>query len=313
MPKTLITVLILILSIAWAKDLKLSGDTYFNYALANLENNSFGISRAYFTFENKVSESVSYKFQTDVGAGGATDYSLFLKNAKLDWRTALGKFSFGLQGMNMFKIQEHNWGYRFIEKSAMDKHKYSSSADMGIGWKKSFGAVTSGLMITNGTGYKKHEDDQYKKLSLNLLYGSAKLKKGFNTGVAFSYEQKDYELMGSDTTEETGNITVVAGFAAWSGGPLKVGAEVAVLTRSFQIISSRNLISNYINYKFGEKLSAYGRLDINSAETTFDKYIILGASYQPEKALYIAPNLRVDIPDGEDPEITYAVNLRFKI
>ena len=42
----------------------------------------------------------------------------------------------GLIGMNTHSIQEKNWGNRFIEKSAMDKNEYSTSADLGIGFSR---------------------------------------------------------------------------------------------------------------------------------------------------------------------------------
>ncbi len=37
---------------------------------------------------------------------------VFLKNACVDWMTDYGKFTFGMQGMNMFNVQENTSGYR---------------------------------------------------------------------------------------------------------------------------------------------------------------------------------------------------------
>ena len=37
-----------------------------------------------------------------------------LRNAKADWNIAKWKVVIGLQGMNMFKIQEMNWGKRYL-------------------------------------------------------------------------------------------------------------------------------------------------------------------------------------------------------
>jgi hypothetical protein len=295
-----------------AGDAKLSGDTHFYYGFEDADNNSFHVSRAYLTFEKKVSDALSYKFQTDVGSGGATDFTVYLKNAKLDWKTDFGKFSFGLQGMNMFKVQEDNWGYRFIEKSAMDKAKYSSSADMGIGFSKKLAGLSTGLMITNGSGYKKAETDGYKKLSANVLYGEAKLKKGINAGVAFSYEPKDYTLS-DGSGDETGSKTVIGGFGAWAQGAIKVGAETAVLTKSMEASTSTNLISAYGNYAISKKLDAFGRFDLYSSDAAADSYAIIGVNYVPEKGLHIAPTVLVDMPDGGDTSMTYRINFRFKI
>jgi hypothetical protein len=295
-----------------AGEAKLSGDTHFYYEFEDADNNSFHVSRAYFTFENKLNDALSYKFQTDVGSGGATDFTVYLKNAKLDWKTGFGKFSFGLQGMNMFKVQEDNWGYRFIEKSAMDKAKYSSSADMGIGFSKKLAGLSTGLMITNGSGYKKAETDGYKKLSANLLYGPSKLKNGFNAGVAFSYEPSDYTLR-DGSGDDTGNTVVIAGFGGWAQGALKLGAETAVLSKSMEESTSTNLVSAYGNFAISAKLDAFGRFDLYSSDASTDSYAIMGVNYVPEKGLHIAPTVFVDMPDGGDTSMTYRVVFRFKI
>ena len=49
---------------------------------------------------------------------------------------SIGNVSMGLIGLNTHAVQEKNWGNRFIEKSAMDKNKYSISADLGIGFSR---------------------------------------------------------------------------------------------------------------------------------------------------------------------------------
>lgn len=299
-------------------DLKVSGDTFFHFAFEELDKNEFQLNRAYFTFQNKVSDNISYKFQTDIGAGGATDYSVYLKNAKFDWKTDLGKFTFGLQGMNMFKVQENTWGYRFIEKSPMDKNKFSSSADLGIGWDRSFGDLSTSMLITNGTGYKKVEDDQYKKVSTRLLYGKSKLKQGFNAGVVFSYEPEDYSTIeGADTSISKGNTTVIGGFGGVAFSQLKLGVEYAVHTLSTSTSTAQSIFSIYGDYKILEDLSGFGRLDVlnsdSDAQNDGSKTVILGANYMPEKALSIAPNVIMTIPQEGDSETTYRVSFRFKI
>ena len=62
-----------------------------------------------------------------------SQYVLYLKKAKMDWKTSLGKFVFGMQGRNVFGVQGQSGGYGEVEKSPLDLHKFSSSADMGTG------------------------------------------------------------------------------------------------------------------------------------------------------------------------------------
>ena len=158
-----------------------SGVTYFNYTYdltQDAENDAgFGLKRVYFTYEQKLSENLSYKFQTDIGqieifdelieeAGEITintkntQFVAYLKNAKVDWNLgggSLGKLTFGMQGMNIFNVTEKTWGFRFIEKSPMDLNKFSSSADMGIGYSGKFNNLNYSFMYTNGCGYKKSD------------------------------------------------------------------------------------------------------------------------------------------------------------
>ena len=50
---------------------KFSGVTYFDYTYDLTEdaanNAGFGLNRVYFTYQQELSEGISYKFQTDVG------------------------------------------------------------------------------------------------------------------------------------------------------------------------------------------------------------------------------------------------------
>ncbi len=299
----------------YGADTKINGDVHFHYTYEDVDNNSFNMSRAYFTFAKQVNENVSYKFQTDIGSGGPTDYSVYIKNANLSWKSGAGKFVFGIQGMNMFKVQENTWGYRFIEKSAMDKVKYSSSADMGIGWEKSWGAITPSVMITNGVGYKKVEDDGYKKLSVRLLYGPAKLKNGFNAGVVLSSESEDYtDGMGST---QKGGTTVAGGFAAMVTGPIRLGGEYTMMTQDLGSELSANLMSFYGNYKLNESISAFGRIDLVEPDADTDddgyNYLIFGADYHPGKVFHMAPNVKIKSPQSGDAESIYQVSFRFKI
>ena len=118
-----------------------SGVTYFDYTYdfenADTNDAGFGLKRVYFTYEKALSKDISYTFQTDVDYK-SSPLNVYLKNAKVDWKCGIGKLTLGLQGMNIFNVTEKTWGFRFLEKSAMDKYGFSSSADMGIGYSGKF-------------------------------------------------------------------------------------------------------------------------------------------------------------------------------
>ena len=171
----------------------ISGVSYFNYATGDAdagEAHGFSIERAYLTYENDVSDKVSFKFQTDVkNSGDGNGWSLYLKNAKLDYVCKEDMvFTLGLQDMNMFSTQQKTWGNRFLAKSSMDGNGWSSAADLGMGVSKSLGDISASILYTNGEGYWNQSSDNNEKISLQAMYGEGDLiaNEGFNVGGVFS-------------------------------------------------------------------------------------------------------------------------------
>ena len=130
-------ILFTILTIGISQDGKFSGLVFYNYTYDLTEeaanDEGFAFNRVYLTYTQELSKGISYKFQTDINSS-ASPKEVYLKNAKVDWESRIGKFTIGLQGMNVFNIAEKNWGFRFLDKSPMDMYGFSSSADMGIGY-----------------------------------------------------------------------------------------------------------------------------------------------------------------------------------
>ncbi len=175
----IIVTLLMVISLLYSSDGKIGGKVYFNYTYNSAVDadlvHSFGLTRVYFSYEKGLADNLKYRFQTDIDHG-ATPFNVYLKNAKVELKTRLGKFIFGLQGMNVFNVQETTWGRRFIEESAMDKYKFASSADMGLGFANKLGDnVHFSVLLTNGTGYKHSENDDNKKLSTQVVMGQKKL------------------------------------------------------------------------------------------------------------------------------------------
>ncbi|MBC8256211.1 MAG: hypothetical protein H8E85_02790 [Candidatus Marinimicrobia bacterium] len=314
--RKLITVLTVftMLTLSYAGDGKVGGLVFYDYSYDLAEDagniNSFALQRVYFTYKQKISDGISYKFQTDINYKNSPK-NLYLKNAKVDWESPLGKFTIGLQGMNVFNVTEKTWGFRFIEKSPMDLHKFSSSADMGIGYNGKFNNLNYSLMITNGTGYKNNEDDEHKKMSVQLVYGEKKLvkKDGYNGGVSFTMEPYEVD---SVTTE---NKTVISLFGGFAGGSLRVGGEFDMLTDAATDITEQ-IIAFYASYAVTDKLEGLVYIDMFDPNTDTDNdgktYIIAGMNFSPDEGLIITPNIRMTTPEEGDKTTILTVNFQFK-
>ena len=299
-------------SITLFSETNTSGKVFYNYTI-NLDkerNNAFNMKRAYLTFANDVSETVSYKVTYDMGGNeGGSVHTAFLKVAMVKWNNSLGDVSIGMQGLNMFKIMENTWGHRFIQKMPMDTYGFSPSADLGIGIAHGFGAISTSALVTNGGGYKKAESDSHKKLSIHAVYGESKLNKkdGFNGGLSFSTEPYDKD---SPNTENTYVSGIFAGYA--SNG-FRGGYEFDTKT---QEDVSGQIISAYGTYKINDKLSVLARLDKADPNKSKDGdevwAIISGVHYSAAKGLTIAPTVRVNAQEEGDSENSIVLNFDFK-
>ncbi|PKL89516.1 MAG: hypothetical protein CVV23_04690 [Ignavibacteriae bacterium HGW-Ignavibacteriae-2] len=279
-------------------------------------NNEFEFQRVYFTYENSVSDNLEYKFQLDVGRKSDDGrLEAYLKNAVVNWHTDYGNFIIGLQSMNMFNIQEKNWGHRFIEKTPMDINKFSSSADLAIGYENSLNYdLHFSLLLSNGEGYKSQEKDAYKKVSANLVYGVSDLTKkdGFNLGGVVSFEPFENKV-GTDVQKENSKVFGLFGGYAFSN--LRVGAEYDIQTTSGVDITA-NIISAYANYKLIDWLQGFARLDIVDPNSDTDRdannYFVAGAIFSPTKGLKISPNIRYTSFENNDIESITDLKLNFE-
>ena len=144
---------------------KIDGVTYFDFSSSD-DSTAFNFQRQYFGYGGDISDHVSFTVLFDVGRtdkipGEDNRLVAFLKKAQINYKSSLGKFNFGLIGMNTYGVQEKNWGYRFIEKSAIDKNEFSSTADIGMGFSKSLiDNLNLSLQIVNGEGFKKPQGDK---------------------------------------------------------------------------------------------------------------------------------------------------------
>jgi len=306
-----------------------SGLTYFDYTYDLTEDaendDGFGLKRVYFTYKQDLSENISYKFQTDVGqleVGGLegikkTQFVAYLKKAQLDWETLHGKFTFGMQGMNIFNVTEKTWGFRFLQKSAIDKYKLSSSADMGIKYAGKFNKLNYSIMVTNGSGYKQSENDQYKKTSIQVVYGEKKLVKndGFNIGLSFASEPYYH------TETEKAATMLLSVYSGYAANGLRIGAEYDRYRDVGEDIS-RQIIAGYISYELSGKIEGIFYIDNFDSDVYYNGNenedlirktdLIVGVNYKPEKGLTIAPNLRISKPDDGHENTMLMLNFEFK-
>ena len=305
-------ILLIAFSSLVAQDIK--GKVFFDYTDNSGDGSKvdeFALKRVYLTFSKSISDELSVTIQTDVDTNSSPK-SIYLKNAKVDWKTLDGNIVIGLQGMNMFKIQERNWGKRYLDKTIMDRFKYSSAADMGIGYYHSKDKFHGSLLITNGAGYKKSENDSHKKLSLQFIYGNTNLSKsdGFNVGAVLSHEPYNRDGEVGIPEEPIGEHTkkVFGLFGGYAKNNLRVGVEWNQLDDSGLLDGNydNNLTSVYCTYFLNPKQTLVVKHDMVSGNKDAN-YGLVAMEFAPTKGLVVAPNVR-----SNDGTTSLGVNFQFQ-
>ena len=300
-------ILLTCITISVAAEGKIGGVTYFDYRKTEDES-AFNFNRQYVSYAVDMSDDIKFKVIFDVGRS-ATDSRLntYLKKAQVNYKTSYANISLGLIGMNTYGVQEKNWGYRFIEKSAIDKNGFSSTADIGVGFSRSLiDNLNMSLQVVNGEGFKQPQGDKYHKISFNTTYGERRLNKndGYNTGIVYSTEATD--------SEPTNMISAFCGF---SGMGLRLGVEYDMLTKGD---TESSIISVSANYSFMDNKDIFLRYDMYDGDTSVDKdgssYIITGILLSCGNGLSVAPNIRMTSYEDTVKEIIseYKVNFQFK-
>jgi hypothetical protein len=173
--------------------------------------NKFAFRRAYFTYENKISDYLKFRFRLDadntanitsVDFGKSStkkDDKLrpFMKHLYLEWSQdwLQSKFNIGMIETLSFKLAEDRWGMRSVAKTLLDGYKditgvdiHQSSADIGVTWKGTLAKeLRFALGVHNGPGYSHAETDKYKKFSGYLQFIPT---AGFNVIGYIDYEKQ---------------------------------------------------------------------------------------------------------------------------
>jgi hypothetical protein len=302
-------ILLSIVTFGFAYNGSITGVTYFDFTYKN-DASAFNFNRQYFSYAIQMSNDVKFRVIFDAGRINQLDKEdtriiIFLKKAQLDYKTKWGKAILGLIGTNTYGVQEKNWGYRFIEKSAIDKNGFSSTTDLGIGISREIrDKLNFSIQLVNGEGYKKPQSDKYQKLSVNATYGENNLSKneGTNLGLAFSSE---------NTIDKP--ISMLSLYGGLSINGLRICTESDFLID--QNIT-KNLISLSAAYSINSRIDIFTRYDsIEETNNPTGKYSISGFVYNWGNGFMISPNISTTNYDDEEifKDFIYRLNFQFKL
>jgi len=239
----------------------------------NFKNNFFTFRRAYFRYDNKINDHLSFRLTFDgdyvksVDAQGKKDdkFRPFLKHLYFQLTDIIpaSELKAGMIDTITFKLAEDRWGYRSVAKELLDNFKDVTgkdidaySADAGISLTgKIIRQLRYGLMLANGAGYAHPEGDKYKKLmgQIQVIPLAGISIVGYT----------DYEKQGPGAKA----LTYKADFYLEAIKNLILGAEYFVYRNDLNITSTGQRFDRSGYSIFGryvllpDKLNAFARLD----------------------------------------------------
>jgi hypothetical protein len=168
--------------------------------------NSFAFRRAYFRYENKINDNLSFRLTFDadtvkaVNASASPDdkFRPFVKHLYFQYANLIPKsvIKVGMADTLTFGIEESKWGYRSVAKTLLDgyadvtgKSIDATSSDLGAFL---LGTISKelryGVSIVTGAGYGHPENDKYKKFAgqIQLLPAAGLTLVGY-----VDYEKQD--------------------------------------------------------------------------------------------------------------------------
>ncbi len=167
---------------------KLSGYMFgdYYYEVSNHNNNfndrnGFWIRRIYFKYSKKISENFSscllFEMNTPDGLTKTVNKPFpFVKAAYVAWKHGRNQALLGISATPTLGAVVKTWGYRCVEKTPLDLHKFAHSVDFGLALKGTLdnaGKISYHLMLANGSGNKSDPNDG-KKVMLSVGFKPSK-------------------------------------------------------------------------------------------------------------------------------------------
>jgi hypothetical protein len=268
---------------------------------------AFEVARVYLGYKTSLSENFSGNIKLDIGSpGDVSEYSLkkrfaYFKSAYLQYKYNQLTLKFGLSDCYQFKVQEKFWGYRYIYKSFQDKHKFGSSADIGVFAEyKLSDIIHFDFSFVNGEGYGNIQNDE----SFKTTFGATvKPNKTLTIRAYGDFYQKD----------EIAQVSV-AGFAGLKFSKFRIGGDYSFqVNNNFKEEQNLNGFSFYGTYNINSKLNVFARfdqlfsniLDGNTNPWNLVKdgsAIIGGVEYKPIDKIKISVNYQDWVPYAENAD-----------
>lgn len=288
------------------------GDYYYMASNhdADLEGaNGFWLRRIYFTYDRGLSDQFSIRMRFEMNTAGdfssKSKMSPVIKDAYLKWKKNQHSILFGISPTPTWDVIEKFWGYRSVEKTALDLQKFGSSRDFGLSFKGTLDSekrVEYHLMVANGNS-NSSENNEGKKILFAL---TGKFKNGVLIQGYADFDERPGET----------NRYTLQGFAAIQKENFRVGVQYAHQNRQVAGGNDQKLQigSVFGAAKLSDKVWGFARIDrtfdpnpdgnkisyIPFDKTAKSNFIVAGIDFLPAKNVHLIPNIEAVLYSDND-------------
>jgi hypothetical protein len=207
------------------------------------------------------------------------------------------------------------------------RSKMGSSADLGISLKyKPSSKTYVNVMVRNGLGYKKVEDDMYKNFQFRTgtylmdkaVHVSAMVEvepwKGVDEdGAATGYMNLQWDFLVDYSKKDVFSIGVAAGSKTFAGIEEITASSIGVFGDAFIIPGKLKALARYDMYTTG-----FNDVDLRDGEAAWETnggMIIVGCDYYAHKKVHIIPNIQITTYENSDidSDVSAFLHVYFKI
>lgn len=290
--------------------------TIFSDIQANLRDQSlpigFDIGRCYLGYRYRLtpecSAQVIYDIRNTLSGNMTPERSAFVKNAFVQWKKNRWSIAGGLLGMEMFRVQEKCWGYRYVRKSFQDEYNYGYSTDLGMVVKYAFNDwFSADGSFSNGEGYKNLNRDRQFRYGIGLDFRAS--------------EQLCFRLYADRSDVPDGKQGKsqydLALFGAYQKDRYAVGVECDFLVNAQYVEAYQaSGLSAYAKCFLGEKWEFFGRYDLSSSNRIQnlipeEQVLVAGMQYAFLREIAFAPNIQVHLPRKKgDTSLSVGISMR---
>ena len=301
------------------------GDYYYNidnHIPELKDQRGFWFRRIYMTYDYNIDEQFSSRLRLEMGNQG--DYKTsdvmvpFVKDAYLQYKMTNHAIVLGISQTPTLSTVEKVWGYRYIEKTPLDLHRFGSSRDFGLAFMGNLDASKTfkyHAMISNGAS-NKQEVDKGKSVLASVAW--------------FPNDEFVFEVYGEFADAEgIQDAWTMRAFAAYTLKTMRIGVEYA--SQTLRVTTDENvdraLVSGFFVNSFTDNLNLILRADrLLKPNPTAEKIVytpmdptakltllIAGLEWKPVADVSLTPTVEYIKYDQNDAGVTPGSDLYAKL